>query len=184
MGCSAARIPTAVYSCRAISAKRRIRSALPTAARPIGSGHCEKWAAVNDTPEFSMNAWRGSVEMVTGIPCGACAASSCRALLQRAASRALPSAWTLKWFMNLPRITVLVGDLLMLPGVSSRVPSGPVSMTVWNISPAFSSRLRRVTRSAARSCGLRSGFSKGSMIPFPLRSRKAIPSATDVPGRA
>ena len=70
VGCSAARIPTATYSCRAMSAKRRTRSASRSAASPSGSGHCENALAANDVPAFSMNACRGSVEMVTGIPCG------------------------------------------------------------------------------------------------------------------
>ena len=98
---------------------------LGEAADQVGTADCgqadrlgplREVGAVNETPEFSMNAWRGSVEIVTGMPCGVCAARACRVLLQRAASRAVPSAWMLKWFMNLPRITVLVGDLLMLPG--------------------------------------------------------------------
>ena len=46
------------------------RSASRSAASPSGSGHCEKAPAEKETPTFSMNACRGSVETVTGMPCG------------------------------------------------------------------------------------------------------------------
>ena len=49
----------------------------------------------------------------------------------------------MKWVRCLSSTTVLVGDLLMVPGCSSTVPSAPASMTVWNIRPTFSSRERR-----------------------------------------
>ncbi len=67
VGCRAARIPTATYSCRATSANRRTRAGSRSAASPSGSGHCENALAANDVPAFWMNACRGSVEMVTGI---------------------------------------------------------------------------------------------------------------------
>lgn len=44
------------------------------------------------------------------------------------------------------------------PGPASRVPSGPVSVTLWNSRPAFSAGESRAVRSAARS----SGESRGS----------------------
>ena len=51
-----------------MSAKRRTASASRSAASPSGSGHCENAPAENYTPTFSMNAWRGSVDTVTGMP--------------------------------------------------------------------------------------------------------------------
>ena len=118
-----------------MSAKRRTASASRSAASPSGSGHWEKAPAEKETPTFSMNACRGSVDTVTGMPCGVRSASACRALLHRAAIRGSSSAWTLKWLRCFSSTTVLVGDLLMAPGCSSTVPSEPASMTVWNIRP-------------------------------------------------
>ena len=111
VGCRAARMPTATYSCRAMSANSRTASASRSAASPSGSGHWEKAFAVNETPAFSMNACRGSVEMVTGMPCGVRSASAWRALCHRAAIRASSRTWTLKWVRCLSSTTTLVGRL-------------------------------------------------------------------------
>ncbi len=148
----------ATYSWRAMSANSRTASTSRSAASPIGSGHCEKAVAVNETPAFSMNACRGSVETVTGMPCGVRSASAWSALCQRAAIRGSSSPWTLKCVRCLSRTTVLVADLLIAPGASSTDPSAPASMTVWNIRPTFSSRERRPRRSSTRA----SGASRGS----------------------
>ena len=94
-----------------MSAKRCTTSASRSAASPSGSGHCEKALAVKETPAFSMNAWRGSVEIVTGMPCGVCSASAWRALCHRAAMRGSSRAWTLKWVRCLSRTTTEVGRL-------------------------------------------------------------------------
>ena len=109
-------MPTATYSCRAMSANSRTASASRSAASPRGSGHCENAVAVNETPAFSMKACRGSVETVTGMPCGVRSASSWRALCQRAAMRGSSRTWTLKWVRCLSRTTVLVADLLIAAG--------------------------------------------------------------------
>ena len=42
MGCRAVRMPTARYSWRAISPNSCTSAGSPVAARPIGSGQCEK----------------------------------------------------------------------------------------------------------------------------------------------
>ena len=135
VGCRAARMPTATYSCRAMSANSRTASVSRSAARPSGSGHCENAFAEKETPAFSRKACRGSVETVTGMPCGVRSASACRALCQRAAIRGSSSPCTLKWVRCLSSTTTLVGDLLIAPAVSTTVPSAPASMTVWNIRP-------------------------------------------------
>ncbi len=67
IGWSATWIPTARYSCRAMSAKRRTSSASAVAPRPIGSGQCEKPPADQLAPSAS-KLWRGSDEIVTGMP--------------------------------------------------------------------------------------------------------------------
>ena len=144
-------MPTATYSCRATSAKVRTTSASRSAARPSGSGHCEKAPAEKETPAFSMKACLGSVETVTGMPWGVVSAIACSALLHRAADAGSPSACTLKWLRCLSSTTVRVDDLLMAPGSSRSEPSAPASMTVWNIRPTFSSSESRPTRSSTRS---------------------------------
>ncbi len=96
---------------------------------------------------------------VTGIPCGVDSASSCSRLLQRAACRAVGISCTLKWFMALPTTTSVVPDFEIAPGSSFSSPSAPTSITVWNMRPAFSARLRRPTRSAVRSSGVSRGSS-------------------------
>ncbi len=164
-------MPTATYSWRAMSANSRTASASRSAARPSGSGHCENDVAVNETPAFSMNACRGSVEMVTGMPCGVRSASAWRALCQRAAIRGSSRACTLKWVRCFSSTTTLVGDLLIAPAVSTTVPSAPASMTVWNISPTFSSSDSRPSRSSTRASTASRGSSKGSITPLPFRSR-------------
>ena len=152
-------MPTAKYSRRTVSAQSRTSSASRSAPSPSGSGHREKKDVAHAVPAFWAPPWRGSVEIVTGMPCGVVSASSWRRLCQRAVASALSSPCTLKWFMSLARTTVDVGDFEIAPGVSSSVPSGPVSMTVWNSSPTFSSRERRGSRSSVRSSGLRRGSS-------------------------
>ena len=117
------------------------------------------------------NACRGSVETVIGMPCGVCSAGAWRALYQPAAARGESRACTLKWLGCLPWTTVAVADLLIFPGVRRRVPSGPASITVWNISPTFSSRDSRSSRSSTRSATGSRGSSKGSIRPFRFRSR-------------
>ncbi len=164
-------MPTAQYSCRAMSPNSRTTSGSRSAARPSGSGHWENALAANDVPAFSMNACRGSVETVTGMPWGDCSATDWSALCHRAALRASSRACTLKWVRCLRSTTSEVADLLIAPGDSSTVPSGPASMTVWNISPTFSSRESRGSRSATRSSTARRGSSNGSIRSFPLRSR-------------
>ncbi len=89
-------MPTARYSSRAISANSRTVALSRSAAMPSVSGHCEKGPAVKEAPTLSTNACRGSVEMVTGMPCGVCAARRCNELFHRAASRALLMRCTLK----------------------------------------------------------------------------------------
>jgi hypothetical protein len=97
-----------------------------------------------------MKACRGSVEIVTGMPCGVRSAIPWTALCHTAAERASSRTWTLKWERCFSSTTTLVGDLLMAPGSSSTEPSAPASMTVWNISPTFSSRPSRARRSSTR----------------------------------
>ena len=164
-------MPTATYSCRAMSANSRTASASRSAARPSGSGHCENDFAVNETPAFSMNACRGSVEMVTGMPCGARSATAWRALCQRAAIRASSRACTLKWLRCLSSTTTLVGDLLIAPADSMTVPSAPASMTVWNIRPTFSSRLSRPEQVIDPCVDVEAGVLVRVHPPLPLRSR-------------
>jgi hypothetical protein len=110
-----------------------------------------------------------------GTPCGVCAARAWRLLFQTAACRAERMACTLKCDRCLPRTTVVVGDFEIARRLQ-QLALLPTSMTVWNISPHFSSRLMRATRSAARSSALRRGSSYGSITPLPLRSRKRVPS--------
>lgn len=164
-------MPTAVYSRRAVSAHSRTSAGSARAPRPSGSGHREKNEVTQEVPAFCAPPWRGSVEIVTGMPCGVRSASSWRRLCQRAAAPALSSPWTLKWFMCLASTTSSVPDLEIAPGPSSSVPSGPVSITVWNISPTFSASESLPSRSSVRSSGLRRGSSKGSIRPLPFRSR-------------
>ena len=165
-----------------MSAKRRTRSGSRSAARPSISGHCEKAPAAKLAPAFSAKEWRGSEETVTGMPCGVVSASSCSALFQRAALRASPSWCTLKWFISLPVTTVVVADLLMAPAPSTSAPSGPDSITVWNMQPTFSASDRRPRRSATRSSTPSRGSSYGSRTPLPFRSRKTTPSGVVMRG--
>lgn len=161
----------AVYSRRTVSAQVRTSSGSASAPRPNGSGHREKNDVTQEAPAFCAPPWRGSVERVMGMPCGVRSASSWRRLCQRAAAPALSSPCTLKWDMHFSSTTVEVGDFEIAPGVSRSVPSAPVSMTVWNISPTFSSRERRESRSSVRSSGVSRGSSKGSITPLRFRSR-------------
>ncbi len=59
-----------------VSAKRSTRSASSRAPKPSISGHCENGPASNDVAGLSLNACRGSVENVTGMPSGAWATIS------------------------------------------------------------------------------------------------------------
>ncbi len=68
IGCRATWMPTARYSRRAMSPKRRTTSSSPIAPKPIGSGHCENEPADQLVAGFSSNPWRGSEEIVTGMP--------------------------------------------------------------------------------------------------------------------
>ena len=177
MGCRAARMPTAQYSWRAMSPNSRTSSGSRRAASPRGSGHCENDFAANETPAFSMNACRGSVEIVTGMPCGVLLGDAPGARCASAPPSAASSrACTLKWVRCLRSTTSEVADLLIAPGPSRTVPSAPASMTVWNIRPTFSSSESRASRSSTRSSTVRRGSSNGSIRPLPLRSRYSTPS--------
>ena len=144
------------------------------AARPgrAARATARRRLAEKETPAFSMNACRGSVEIVTGMPWGVCSASACSALCHRAAIRGV-----------LERVDVEVAEVLVEHHHAgrrladrARLPRGPsrpapASMTVWNIRPTFSSRESRPSRSSTRSSTGRRGSSKGSIRPLPLRSR-------------
>ena len=54
-GCSATRMPTAVYSRRAMSPKRSIVTSSPIAARPMASGHDENGPAIMPASGLSLN---------------------------------------------------------------------------------------------------------------------------------
>ena len=77
IGCSATWIPTARYSRRAMSPNSRIASSSRSAPKPIGSGQCENPPADQLAPRFSAKLWRGSDEIVTGMPSRVDSASRC-----------------------------------------------------------------------------------------------------------
>ena len=56
------------YSWRAMSPNCSTRAWSPAAARPSGSGHCEKCRACRRRRAGCGEAWRGSEEKVTGMP--------------------------------------------------------------------------------------------------------------------
>ena len=70
-------MPTARYSCRTTSANSRTRPASRVAASPIGSGHFEKPAPAMLVAGLSPRPWRGSDEIVIGIPSRVASAASC-----------------------------------------------------------------------------------------------------------
>jgi hypothetical protein len=88
IGWSATWMPTARYSCRAISPNPRTSSSSRVAASPIGSGHCENEPAAQLVAGFSSNACRGSEEIVTGMPSRVDSASCCMRLCHSAVRRA------------------------------------------------------------------------------------------------
>ena len=81
-------MPTARYSRRAISPKRRTSSSSRVAPSPIGSGHCENEPDAQLVAGFSSNEWRGSDEIVTGIPSRVPSARRCSRLCHSAVARA------------------------------------------------------------------------------------------------
>ena len=68
IGCKATRRPMARYSWRAISPNSSTRAGSLIAARPRGSGHCEKAPEAKLAAGFVLKAWRGSLDRVTGMP--------------------------------------------------------------------------------------------------------------------
>ncbi len=158
IGCRATRMPAARYSCRAMSAKRRTRSGSLVAPSPIGSGQAEKPPAAAEAAGLSITPWRGSVETVTGMPSRVPAAISWTRLCHSAILRGVtgPKVRMLKWFSRPSRISDSVDGIIASPG--GRVPSGLTPAIVWNISPAFSARVIRPSRSVTRSSVGSSGF--------------------------
>ena len=85
-GAAPARMPTARYSWRAMSANSRTRPSSRVAASPIGSGHCEKPAPAMLVAGLSPKPWRGSDEIVTGMPSRVASAASCIRLCHSASA--------------------------------------------------------------------------------------------------
>ena len=174
-------MPTAVYSWRAMSPKRSTSSSSRVAARPIDSGQLENGPAIIPASGLSLNEWRGSVEMVTGMPRRVDAASSWRALCHCAMSSAVgaePS--TLKCVMPAP-ITYSSFDgrpNIGSPGASP--PSWLMEIMVWKNRPAFSSRViwprRFSTRSSTGREASRYVGSTGSSSAAPVTSMVSVMS--------
>ena len=70
-------MPSARYSWRAMSANSWTSSSSAVAASPIGSGQADRPMAAALAPTAS-TVWRGSEEIVTGIPSRVDSASCCR----------------------------------------------------------------------------------------------------------
>ncbi len=138
-------MPTARYSLRVVSAKRSTSSGEPMAAKPSGSGHCENGPAISAVNGLLVKEFRGSLEMVTGMPRGWASDASCTVLCQVASSRAVGTNKVLKWFIRLSSDDWSDG-LPNMPG-SSRSDTKAIS---WNISPALSGSVIRSSRSSTR----------------------------------
>ena len=121
--------------------------------------------AMNPAPTFSVTLWRGSELIVTGIECVVVAATSWMALYHRQLARTSCIACTLKWFWNRAATNSAVDAREMAPSPASSAPPSPISITLWNISPAFSAGDSRASRSSARSSADNLGFSNGAMTP-------------------
>jgi hypothetical protein len=83
-------MPTARYSWRATSPKRRTSAASPNAAKPSGSGHCENCPAATLAPSTYWKWWRGSLLTVTGTPSRVRSATACSALFCSASAAGAP----------------------------------------------------------------------------------------------
>lgn len=145
-------MPTAVYSWRAMSPNRSTSASSPMAARPSVSGHVENAPVSMPASGLSLYEWRGSVEIVTGMPGRVPAASSCSRLCHSAIARGVGAACRmLKWFMSRP-VTYSAFDGRPNPGsASASSPSAPIVIMVWKQSPAFSSRVIWASRISTRS---------------------------------
>ena len=118
-----------------MSANSLTASTSRSAASPSGSGHSENGPAAIDVPALSVNACRGSVDSVTGIPHRvSSAASRCRALCHSAVAPA-PGApgprklSRLKWLIERSATRSLVDACDgAAAGSSTRDPSGFIVM--------------------------------------------------------
>ncbi len=161
-GCRATRMPTAVYSWRAMSPNRSTSAASRVAARPSASGHCENGPASIAAPGFSVNEWRGSVEIVTGMPRRVDAASSCSLLCQRAIAPAVGATPSrLKCVMPFSTTYSRFDGSPNTGSASASSPSSPMVIIVWKKSPAFSSTVIAASSSSTRSSTGRFASSQG-----------------------
>ncbi len=145
-------MPTAVYSWRAMSAKRSTRSSSPMAASPMVSGHCENGPAIIAASGLSLNECRGSVEKVTGMPRRVLAATSCTRLCHSAISAAVLAAPnTLKCVMWRSRIISVLSAMPNAGSGPATVPPSPIVIIVWKKRPAFSSSVICPSRFSTRS---------------------------------
>ncbi len=160
MGCRARLMPTARYSCRAMSPKFRTSNVSLVAASPSDVGHWENAGVNKAAPGLSSVPCLGSVAMVMGMPRRVRSAIFCMVLLYCAIRSASSEARILKLFIFLRAIiSEFVGSIREAPrtmmsvdrtGVSIGSPFGVVPIILTNKVPAFSSRFICESRSFTR----------------------------------